>query len=310
MSEPLAEAAAALGRTVVRSTAVGGGCITDARRVELDDGTVVFCKLDAQPPPAFFAAEAAGLRWLRAADAARVPEVLAVGERFLVTEWVEPGAPRQHTAAALGRSLAQLHRVGAERFGRFADTPSYLATLPLPDEPAASGPRSHPAAGGDAGRNEQRTDSWGAFWIDGRVRPLAEMAVQRGALPSAVLHTVDRLAERIDDLAGPPEPPARVHGDLWSGNVHVDVEGAPWLVDPSAHGGHRETDLAMLALFGGFDMRTVLAAYEEVAPLADGWRNRVALHQLVPLLAHVVLFGAGYVAPTRAAFAAYVDPAF
>src|SRR5690606_2424181 len=152
--------------------------------------------------------------------------------------------------------------------------------------------------------------TWGAFWIEGRVRPLAEMAVQRGVLPHAAMHAVDRLAARIDDVAGPPEPPARVHGDLWSGNVHVAADGTPWLVDPSAHGGHRETDLAMLSLFGGVDMRTVLAAYEEVTPLAGGWRDRVALHQLVPLLPHVVLLGAGYVASTRAALAAYVHPGF
>ncbi|HEX7096022.1 MAG TPA: fructosamine kinase family protein [Acidimicrobiales bacterium] len=289
MGEPLAQAAAALGRRVVRSDPVSGGCITDTRRVVLDDGTVVFCKLDASPPPELFEAEAAGLRWLRAPGAIAVPKVLAVGEQFLVTEWVEPGRAHVATDELLGRGLALLHRAGAERFGRIRDGRSYLATLELPDDAAST---------------------WGAFWVLGRVRPLAELAVRRNALPSAVLRTVDRLAERIDALAGPPEPPSRVHGDLWSGNVHVDRDGRPWLVDPSAHGGHRETDLAMLALFGGFDMKRVIAAYEEVAPLADGWRDRVALHQLVPLLAHVVLFGSGYVASTRDAFAEYLDPGF
>jgi fructosamine-3-kinase len=273
---------------VVRSTPVGGGCITDARRAELDDGRVVFLKSDPAAPPGFFAAEAAGLAWLQEADALPVPGVLEVADDHLVFEWVEPGRPTAHTAEQLGRGLARLHGTTATRFGLIGDGPSFLATLPLPDTPAAT---------------------WGEFWIEGRVRPLAAMAIAAGELPERALHAVDRLADVIDSVAGPDQPPARVHGDLWSGNVHVDREGRPWLVDPSAHGGHRETDLAMLDLFGGVDVATVRAAYQEVAPLAEGWRDRVALHQLVPLLAHAVLFGASYAAPTHRAFARYVaDP--
>jgi len=95
------------------------------------------------------------------------------------------------------------------------------------------------------------------------------------------------------ELVGPPEPPARLHGDLWAGNVIGDEEGRPCLIDPSAFGGHREVDLAMLLLFGAPSER-VLAAYEEAAPLADGWRERVELYQLLPLLVHAVLFGGSY----------------
>ena len=107
---------------------------------------------------------------------------------------------------------------------------------------------------------------------------------------------------RIDELAGPQEPPARIHGDLWSGNVLWGSDGTAWLIDPAAHGGHRETDLAMLALFGAPHLQRLLDAYAEAAPLADGWRERVPLHQLHPLLVHAVLFGGGYGA--RAAQAA------
>jgi fructosamine-3-kinase len=274
---------------VVRSTPVGGGCITDARRAELDDGRVVFVKTDAHAAAGFFAAEAAGLGWLAAAGALGVPAVLEVADDHMVLEWIEPGRATAHTAVQLGHGLARLHAAGAARFGRPADdVPSYLATLPLPDTPAPT---------------------WGEFWIEGRVRPLATRAVAAGELPERALHAVDRLAQIIADVAGPAEPPARVHGDLWSGNVHVDRDGRPWLVDPSAHGGHRETDLAMLQLFGGVDGTAVRAAYEDVAPLAGGWPDRVALHQLVPLLAHVVLFGASYAGATHRAFARYVaDP--
>ena len=100
------------------------------------------------------------------------------------------------------------------------------------------------------------------------------------------------MVRRIVDLAGPDEPPARLHGDLWSGNL-VWTSSAVWLVDPAAHGGHRETDLAMLALFGCPQLPRVLDAYQEATPLADGWEDRVALHQLFPLLVHACLFGRG-----------------
>jgi len=111
--------------------------------------------------------------------------------------------------------------------------------------------------------------------------------------------------EQVEELAGPAEPPARLHGDLWAGNVHAGFDGRLWLLDPAAHGGHRETDLAMLALFGCPKLERLLAAYTDVASLASGWQQRVPLHQLFPLLVHAVLFGGGYgrsaVAAARAA---------
>jgi fructosamine-3-kinase len=103
---------------------------------------------------------------------------------------------------------------------------------------------------------------------------------------------------RIGEVGGPAEPPARLHGDLWGGNVLAGADGRPWLIDPAAYGGHREIDLAMLRLFGGASER-VFAAYEEVSPLAEGWRERVELWQLFPLLVHAVLFGGAYVESVR-----------
>jgi fructosamine-3-kinase len=131
------------------------------------------------------------------------------------------------------------------------------------------------------------------------------MAADRGALPGGALDTLDRLTGRLAELSGPPEPPARLHGDLWSGNVLTADDGRPWLIDPAAYGGHREIDLAMLRLFGspgpGF-----LAAYEEIAPLADGHEERVKLWQVMPLLAHAALFGGGYGSQAVAAMRRYV----
>ena len=122
--------------------------------------------------------------------------------------------------------------------------------------------------------------------------PYLKLARDRGSISPADADAVDRVVRRIVDLAGPDEPAARLHGDLWSGNL-VWTSGTVWLVDPAAHGGHRETDLAMLALFGCPQLPRVVDAYQEATPLADGWEDRVALHQLFPLLVHACLFGRG-----------------
>jgi fructosamine-3-kinase len=130
---------------------------------------------------------------------------------------------------------------------------------------------------------------WAAFYAERRLRPV----LQRAHLSPEGTRAVERVCERIGELAGPEEPPARLHGDLWSGNVLWDRRGEPWLVDPGAYGGHREVDLAMLNLFGA-PGPVFLAAYEERHPLAAGHEERVALWQLFPLLVHAALFGGGY----------------
>jgi fructosamine-3-kinase len=136
-------------------------------------------------------------------------------------------------------------------------------------------------------------DSWAEFWVACRIEPVLRTAVDAGALPDGAAAVVQSVCVRAADLLGPPEPPARLHGDLWAGNVMAGADGRPWLVDPSAHGGHREVDLAMLDLFGGLSEACV-GAYDEAYPLADGWRERLPLLQLHPLLVHAVLFGGGY----------------
>ena len=144
-----------------------------------------------------------------------------------------------------------------------------------------------------AGAAERAHRGLGEFYAERRLRPLARRAAETGALSSAGVQAVEGVCERMAELAGPPEPPARLHGDLWAGNVMGDAEGRPWLIDPSAFGGHRELDLAMLRLFGGPSER-MFGAYQEAHPLADGWRERVELYQLSPLLVHALLFGGSY----------------
>jgi fructosamine-3-kinase len=142
------------------------------------------------------------------------------------------------------------------------------------------------------------SDAWPAFYARQRIEPFLH------AVPAEARDPFERVIARMDQLAGPPDPPARIHGDLWRGNVLADPAGIPWVIDPAAHGGHRETDLAMMRLFGGFGERC-FAAYDEAFPLGDGWRDRIALHQLHPLLVHAVLFGGAYVGQALAAARCY-----
>ncbi|MGH3416815.1 MAG: fructosamine kinase family protein, partial [Actinocrinis sp.] len=127
-----------------------------------------------------------------------------------------------------------------------------------------------------------------------------------GAVDKDGAAAIEQVCDRIEDLAGPPELPARIHGDLWAGNIHWDTRGRAWLIDPAAHGGHRETDLAMMALFEPPYLETIVAAYDEVHPLDEDWRDRIGLHQLHPLLVHAVLFGSSYGAQAAAAARQYL----
>lgn len=264
---------------------VAGGCINEAWLVHLVDGTRIFVKSNSRPQPRFFGVEADGLDWLRdglaggAGDGIAVPEVVAWSDAdpaFLALGWVDvrsgvaTGTGGRPDDDLFGAALARLHQTAAPSFGWEHD--GYIGDWPQP--------------------NAAATD-WSTFLRDERLAPLAHTAIDRGALPLSAGQRFSRLFDRLADLVGPAEPPARLHGDLWSGNRLVDAGHRSWLVDPAPYGGHREVDLAMMRLFGGFGERA-FAAYDEAFPLASGHEERVALYQLYPLLVHVVLFGAAY----------------
>lgn len=278
----------ALGKPVVTGDMVSGGDINRAFEFRLEDDTVVFVKTHPNPPPGMFAAEARGLQWLSETNTVLVPAVLAVqddpdfGHRFLVLEWIgRRGAWTVRGEQDLGRALADLHRFPCATFG--LDAGNYVATVAQDNTPS-----------GD----------WADFYRSRRVEPLARGAIDRGLLPTDATAAFDRLYARLPDLVGPPEPPSRLHGDLWGGNAISDHLGRPWVIDPAVYGGHREIDLAMMKLFGGFGPK-VFAAYDEAFPLADGHEQRVALYQLYPLLVHVHLFGGGYASSVLRALRAY-----
>jgi fructosamine-3-kinase len=253
---------------------VGGGDINEAFRVRLADGREAFVKTREQAAAGEYAAEAAGLRWMAQPGALRTPAVLELHERYLALEWITPGRLSERGAIELGVGLANTHLAGADGFGA----------------PGADGAG---ACFGSLGLSNERSEDWASFYANRRLEPLARMARERGVLAASAVAAVGRVCERMDELAGPAERPARLHGDLWSGNVMADTDGRPWLIDPSAYGGHREMDLAMLRLFGA-PSRLLFDAYEERAPLAEGWQERVELFQLAPLLVHALLFGGSY----------------
>jgi fructosamine-3-kinase len=265
-------AEALLDVAVVATSPVAGGDICTATRLRLSDGSSALMKTRPQAPADFFPTEAEGLRWLGDAGGVAVPEVLAAEPDCLILQWVEAGRPSVEAADAFGRALAATHAAGAPCFGTESGSDGYIGTLPLPNRTAST---------------------WPEFFATRRVLPYLKLARDRGGITADDADAVESVVRRIVDLAGPDEPVARLHGDLWSGNVLWGQDGRVRLVDPAAHGGHRESDLAMLALFGCPQLPRVLDAYQEAAPLAEGWQDRVALHQLFPLLVHACLFGGG-----------------
>ncbi|WP_396923495.1 fructosamine kinase family protein [Mycolicibacterium sp.] len=244
-----------------------------------------FVKRHPHAPPGFFAAEAAGLRWLAAAGGVRCVPVIAHDASSLTLQRLTSAGPSAGAAREFGERLAVTHAAGATAFGSGPDGHS---------GPGFFGPLTQPLP-----MSLKPHASWGEFYADERLGPMAVLAADR--LSGAGRASVDEVialcrSGQFDD----DDVPARLHGDLWSGNVMWTPDGVV-LIDPAAHGGHRETDLAMLALFGCPYLQEIVRGYQSVRPLRDGWQDRIALHQLYPLLAHVVLFGGGYVAETEAA---------
>jgi fructosamine-3-kinase len=215
--------------------------------------------------------------------------VLAVTEAALVISMIPPGHATPSAAFRFGTELARLHAAGSEDFG--APWRGFIASLPLDNTPWPPGQPAGAAAG---------WPQWPQWYANRRLLPYLRQALDSGALRSEDGRLVEAVMDRIDSLAGSAEPPSRIHGDCWAGNVLWSGDRG-WLIDPAAHGGHRETDVAMLALFGAPHLDRIMAGYNDTTPLAAGWRSRVPLHQLHPLLVHACLFGASYREEVRSA---------
>lgn len=274
MSEAAVRVHDLLGVEVAEIADLGHRHAWTLHRARLADGRAVFVKAATGAPDSAagqaLRAEADSLRWLgEGARDGLVPPVLASDGRTLVLPWLDETAPDPVAAEEFGRALAALHESRPETFG--APWPGFIATVPQDNSPT--------------------TGEWGRWYAERRLGPLLPAAAP--VLGDKGVRVLERVIADIDRLAGDPEPPGRIHGDLWSGNLLWTADGVR-LIDPAAHGGHRETDLAMLALFGAPHLDRIRSAYQEASPLKPGWRQRIPLHQLYPLLVHVVLFGGSY----------------
>jgi protein-ribulosamine 3-kinase len=265
------------GRRIEAVRGVGGGCISPAARIQAA-GDAYFLKWsDGTPPRYFFREEARSLRALDAAHEVRVPRVVASDECWLLLEWLEPGHSSGGAWRALGLAVARMHRHRAEAFGWAAD--NYIGTL---------------------AQANAWLRTWPEFWRERRLRPQLERALHSGLLAAQDEAGFEALFEQFDTLLADAaeDGPSLLHGDLWGGNVHMGTEQGA-LIDPSSYYGHREVDLAMARLFGGFDAAFFDGYEAEWPTLPDAGGKRMAAYQLYYLLVHVNLFGAGYLAQTR-----------
>ena len=274
---------------IASARSVSGGCINDSRVVATSEGDEFFLKLNSSATSAFFEAEADGLAALAATGTVRVPDVLAHGDSdagaWLLLEYVPAGQATSSYWRDLGEGVAALHGVLGPGPGYQRD--NFIGSLPQTNDPCPD---------------------WAGFWIDCRIRPQLELAHDAGLL-DAESPLWARLLEAVPDvLDGAPVGGASLlHGDLWSGNVYPDTDGRPVLIDPAVYHGDPEVDLAMAALFGGFDDAFYDAYSANRTIVVDDFRTRRSLYQLYPLLVHVNLFGAGYAASARARAAEVVS---
>jgi fructosamine-3-kinase len=265
-----------LAEPVKSTTAVSGGCIADSRKLELNSGKLFFLKLARRGNYDMFDSEEQGLEELRKAAAVSVPEVVAKDTDFLLLEWIEEGEGNDDSSMEkLGFQFAELHRFHADKFGFLQE--NFLGDSPQINIPSTTG-----------------SENWATFYAENRLQYQAELAEKNGYATQEMRILLDLLIMKIPDLlSGTEEKPSLLHGDLWCGNYLVDVSGKPWLIDPAVYYGHREADLAMTSLFGGFS-ETFYAAYKSAFPLSPDYAVREPLYQLYHLLNHLNLFGTGF----------------
>lgn len=257
---------------------VSGGCINNAVKISCRAGNFFLKYNHAGLFPRMFEAEAYGLQKIAATQTVNVPKVIQNGSveniSYLLLEYVEAGTPTASSMLHLGKQLAAMHRHSNTFYGLEND--NYIGSLP---------------------QSNKQTDSWNVFFIEQRLNPLLQRALAAGLLNTSDARNFELLFSKINDLF-PEEQPALLHGDLWSGNYLIDMNGIPYLIDPAVYYGNREMDIAMSVLFGGFST-AFYDGYEEVYPLQNGWKHRINLCNLYPLLVHVNLFGGGYVGQLR-----------
>jgi protein-ribulosamine 3-kinase len=262
-----------LKESIVKSSALGGGCIANTRYLLTESGRELVVKKNAMVQIPI--KEANGLNELRKSGVIKTPQVIYADEQFLILEFIRAGSRPDSFFSDFGRQLAQLHKYSSAAFGFYED--NYIG----------SSPQLNRAVG------EERSD-WPAFYFNKRLLVQYELAEKNGYV-DAHFHRLFRHLESVlpELLNGSEEAPSLLHGDLWGGNYMVGSNGEPVLIDPAVYYGHREAELAMTHLFGGFDQR-FYEAYNAEWPLKPGYQQREAVYTLYHVLNHLNIFGTSY----------------
>ena len=263
------------GTEIISSNSVSGGCISNACKLETKSGKDYFLKFNDFSSNDMFLKESNGLKELRKANTIRVPEVILAEESFILLEHIQSGNPGRNYFENFGRKFAELHKYSSASFGFFED--NYIGSTDQKNVPS-----------------ENEKENWTKFYWNKRILFQYKLAEKNGYATSELKEGINELGNKIEEiLSGSEEKPALLHGDLWSGNYMPDENGNACLIDPAVYYGHREADLAMTKLFGGFD-NNFYSAYNETYPLKDGWRYRENIYKLYHVLNHLNLFGRGY----------------
>jgi len=264
--------------SILNNQSVGGGCINHAHQIETNHGNYFMKWNDATAYPGMFESEAKGLQLLRSVNAIYIPEVIATGQSgntsYIILEWIESGKRKKDFWHNFGEHLAKLHRHTSTRFG--LDHDNYIGSL---------------------SQSNRQHKNWIEFFIHERIEPQLKLASGNGQLATSLTSILANLENKLAEII-PKEAPALLHGDLWNGNYMIAPDGSACLIDPAVYYGHREMDLAMTKLFGGFDPG-FYEAYNETFTLQKGFESRIDIYNLYPLLVHVNLFGGGYVGQVR-----------
>lgn len=257
---------------------VRGGDINQAAKITTEHGSAYFLKWNLNAPEHMFSTEAKGLQLLRKADTDLViPSVINYDTDYLLMGWVAEGGGKVGSAADFGKQLARLHKHTSTYFG--LDHDNFIGRLP---------------------QSNSKQSEWADFFIEERIEPQILLGVKAGKLSRELLHNLTGLYDTVSDHF-PEEPPALLHGDLWSGNYMFTANGKTSIYDPAVYFGHREMDLAMTRLFGGFSA-DFYQGYESEYPLAPGFEERISLCNLYPILVHANLFGGSYSRQAEAIF--------
>ncbi|WP_016777179.1 fructosamine kinase family protein [Anaerophaga thermohalophila] len=262
-----------LGEDLTGMSSVGGGCIADSQVITTRSGRKFFLKQGFSN--GMFRKEANGLKELARPGVIKVPDVIDCGDDYLILEHIEQGSKKKDFFEDLGHKLALLHRFEGEHFGFFED--NFIGSTPQENIPS-----------------EDEAHNWPLFYWNKRLMFQFRLAEKNGYADNTMQHLfalLEKVYEKI--LEGSEEAPSLMHGDLWGGNYMSDIKGNPVLIDPAVYYGHREADLAMTKLFGGFSA-AFYRAYEETWPLQEGASERESIYLLYHVMNHLNLFGTGY----------------